>query len=145
MFYNNSIKNMDRDLNIYNGSANKSMRRSGLAQGIAAVACAIGASVSGFFSFIMCAFDTHFFYEGLSGLGMDKLALYITLILGYILLILSVVFSIIAIRAFKRSSPEPIASLILGVYTLSCAPIPLASLLSGSLSIIELAIKLYCL
>lgn len=145
MLYNNSIKNMDRDLNIYNGSANKSMRRSGLAQGIAAVACAIGASVSGFFSFIMCAFDTHFFYEGLSGLGMDKLALYITLILGYILLILSVVFSIIAIRAFKRSSPKPIASLILGVYTLSCAPIPLASLLSGSLSIIELAIKLYCL
>ena len=126
----------------FNEDASRS-RKAGLAQGIAAVACAFGAEFSGFFSFIMCAFDAHFFYEGLSGLGMDKLALYITLILGYILFILSVVFSIIAIRAFKRSSPKPIASLILGAYTLSCAPILLASLLFGSHCIIELAIKLY--
>ena len=128
----------------FNEDASRS-RKAGLAQGIAAVACGYGAMVHGFFSFIMYAFDAHFFYEGLSGLGMDKLELYITLILGYILFILSVVFSMIAIRAFKRSSPKPIASLILGAYTLSCAPILLACLLPASFSIIELAIKLYCL
>lgn len=143
MLYNNSIKNMDRDLNIYNGSANKSMRRSGLAVSILAAVAATISFVAGNISYIMVKFDTMFFYEGMSGLDEEKIPLFVAIIGGYLFFVIALILGLVAIHKFKKATSKPIATLAVALASLYCSVSVLPPLFSSTFSVVELAIKLY--